>query len=269
MGLPSCFRVSDHFFFLLVERSDFEPLKICMTLCLSNQDETTEFSTTEYKQAKSTWLFWLVCCLDLYRSQRASPSLRKALAIPIIWLKLESLYMAYQTGSILLVQCSLSLHIYPHEIYLGLSWHKLWVCQRIIVPLSWIGKFGYGEPSHPHRKTSEYSRMVVGMNFKLFVTNTQCILYKVSTCDAFSPWYPLGFCSRCVCAHRHRQQYESFCSLYSITLYRWSSGLQRKCLWQAVLFTVIDAMRYKLRGSAKYLFFSSLIFFSLSANRMV
>lgn len=66
----------------------------------------------------------------------------------------------------------------------------------------------------------------------------------------------------CYTSHRHRQQYESFCLLYSITLYRWSSGLQRKCLWQAVLFTVIDAMRYKLRGSAKYLLFSSLFFFS-------
>lgn len=71
--------------------------------------------------------------------------------------------------------------------------------------------------------------------------------------------YPLGFCSRCAYAHRHRQQYQS-CLLYSITLYRWSSGLQRKCLWQAVLFTVIDAMRYKLRGSAKYLLFSSPFF---------
>lgn len=161
----------------------------------------------------------------------------------------------------LLAHCSLSLHIHPHETSLGLSWHKLSVFQGIIVPLSWIWKLGYGEPSHPHRKISEYSRVVTGTNFKLCMSNTQCILYKVSTCGAFSPWYPLGFCSRCVYAHRHRQHYESFCSLYSIILYRWSSGLQRKCLWQAVLFTVIDAMRYKLRGSAKYLLISHFFFF--------
>lgn len=175
--------------------------------------------------------------------------------------------MAYQTGSTVLVQCSLSLHRYLHETPPGLSWHELSVCQRIIVPHSWVWKLGYDDCSHPHRKTSEHSRVVTGTYFKLCMTNTQCILYKVSTCDAFSPWIPLSFCSGCVDAHRHRQHYESFCLLYSITLYRWSSGLQRKCLWRAVLFTVIDAMRYKLRGSAKShlsFFFS----FSLSANRM-
>lgn len=73
MGLPSCFRVSGDFFSLLVERGDFAPLKICIALCLSSdQDETTEFPTTEYKTAKSTWLFWLFCCLDLFADPRGS-----------------------------------------------------------------------------------------------------------------------------------------------------------------------------------------------------
>lgn len=43
MGLPSCFRVSGNFFFLLIERDDFKPLKFYMALCLCNQDETAEF----------------------------------------------------------------------------------------------------------------------------------------------------------------------------------------------------------------------------------
>lgn len=73
MSLPSCFRVPDNFFFLLVERSDIAPLKICIVLCLSNQYETTEFPTTEYKPAKPTWPCWLVCCLDLFADPRNSP----------------------------------------------------------------------------------------------------------------------------------------------------------------------------------------------------
>lgn len=69
-----------------------------------------------------------------------------------------------------------------HETPLGLS-----VCQRIIVPLSWIWGLEYDKPSHPQKKTSEYSRVVIGKIFKLFMTSIQCILYKVMPSPLGSP----------------------------------------------------------------------------------
>lgn len=71
MGLPSCFRLSSHFFFLLVERSDIAPLKISIVLCLSTKMKQLNFPPQN--TGKPTWPFWLVCCLDLFADPSSPP----------------------------------------------------------------------------------------------------------------------------------------------------------------------------------------------------